>query len=54
MATMGIGVGEKQLVTHVWTLLQKISSLSCILWRGVSWSEPYRRIGAIKEEVRWW
>ena len=40
MASIGIGVEEKQLVTHFWTLLQKESSLSCIFMRGVKRSEP--------------
>ena len=54
MASMGIGVEEKQLVTHLWTLLQKVSSLSCIFRRGVNRSAPYNRIGAIKEEASRW
>ena len=54
MAKMGIGVEEKQLVTHLGTLLQKVLSLSCIFRRGVKRSEPYRSIGAIKEEARRW
>ena len=54
MASIGIWVEEKQLVTHLWTLLQKVSSFSCIFRRGVKRSEPYRRIGAIKEETRRW
>ena len=54
MASMGIGVEEKQLVTHLWTLLQKVSSLSCIFRRGVKRSAPYNRIGAIKEEASRW
>ena len=54
MANMGIGVEEKQLVTHLWTLLQKVSSLSCIFRRGVKRSAPYRKIGATREEARRW
>ena len=54
IASMGIGVEEKQLVTHLWTRLQKVSSLSCIFRRGEKRSEPYRRIGAIREEARRW
>ena len=54
MAKMGIGVEEKQFVTHLWTLLQKVSSLFCIFKRGVKRSEPYRRIGAIREEASRW
>ena len=49
-----IGVEEKQLVTHLWMRLQKVSSLSCIFMRGVKRSEPYRRIGATKEVARRW
>ena len=54
MASMRIGGEEKQLVTHLWTFLQKVLSLSCIFRRGVKRSEPYRRIGAIKEEASRW
>ena len=54
MASMGIGVEEKQLVTHLWTLLQKVSSLSCIFRRGVKRSKPYRKIGAINEKASRW
>ena len=54
MAKMVIGVEEKQLVTHLWMRLQKVSSLSCIFMRRVKRSEPYRRIGAIKEEASRW
>ena len=54
MASMGIGVEEKQLVTHLWALLQKVSSLSRIFWRGVKRSAPYSKIGAIKEEASQW
>ena len=54
MASMGIKVEEKQLVTHLWTLLQKVSSLSCIFRRGVKRSAPYNRIRAIKEEASRW
>ena len=54
MAKMGIGVEEKQLVTHLWMRLQKESSLSCIFMRGVKRSEPYRRIGATREEASRW
>ena len=46
---MVIGVEEKQLVTHLWMRLQKLSSISCIFMRGVKRSEPYRRMGAIRE-----
>ena len=49
MAKTVIGVEEKQLVTHLWMRLQNVSSLSCIFMRGVKRSEPYRRIGAIRE-----
>ena len=54
MANTETGVEEKQLVTHLWTLLQKVSSLSCIFRRGVKRSELYRRIGVIREEARRW
>ena len=54
MARIVIGVEEKQLVTHLWMCLQKVSSLSCIFMRGVKRSEPYRRMGAIREEARRW
>ena len=49
MANTVIGVEEKQLVTHLWMRLQKESSLSSIFMRGVKRSEPYRRIGAMRE-----
>ena len=49
MAKMVIGVEEKQLVTHLWMRLQKVSSLSSIFMRGVKRSEPYSRIGGIRE-----
>ena len=54
MAGKGIGVAEKHFVTLLWTCLQKESSLSCIFMRGVKKSEPYRRIGAMREEARRW
>ena len=54
MASMGIGVDIKQLVTHLWTRLQNESSLSCISMRGVKRSAPYSRTGAIREEARQW
>ena len=54
MAKMVIRVEEKQLVTHLWMRLQKESSLSCIFMRGVKRSEPYRRIGAIREVASRW
>ena len=54
MAKMVIGVEEKHLVTHRWMRLQKESSLSCIFMSGVKRSEPYRRIGAIRELARRW
>ena len=38
-ARMGIGVAEKELVAHHWTLLQKLLSLSCIFMRGVDRSD---------------
>ena len=34
MAKMVIGVEERQLVTHLWMSLQKVSSLSCMFIRG--------------------
>ena len=40
MARMGTGVERKQFVTHLWTCLQKVSSLSCIFKSGVKRSEP--------------
>ena len=54
MASMVFGVEEKQLVTHLWTLLQTVSSLSCIFWKGIKRSAPYKRIGAIREEASRW
>ena len=54
MAKMGTGVEKKQLVTHLCTCLQKVSSLSCIFMRGVKRSAPYRRTGAIREEASRW
>ena len=54
MAKMGIGVERKQFVTHLWTSLQKESSRSCIFMRGMKKSEPYRRIGAMREEASRW
>ena len=54
IARTGIGVEEKQLVVHLWTLLQKVSSVSCIFRRRVKRSEPYRRIGTISKVASWW
>ena len=50
----GLGLEKKQFVTHLGTCLQKELSLSCIFMRGVKRSEPYRRIGAMREEASWW
>ena len=49
-----MGVEKKQFVTHLWTLFQKVSSLSCIFRRGVKRSAPYRSTGAMREEARRW
>src|ERR1700760_4860920 len=54
MARMGMGVEEKQFVTHLWILLQNTSSLSCIFKRGVNRSAPYSNTGAMREEARRW
>src|ERR1700743_1401110 len=54
MARIGMGVDEKQFVTHLWTLLQKMSNLACIFRRGVKRSAPYRRTGAMSEEAKRW
>ena len=54
MARMVIGVEEKQLVTHLWMRLQKVSSLSSIFMRGVKRSEQYKRMGPIREEASRW
>ena len=54
MASMEIGVEEKQLVIHLWALLQKVSTLSCIFRRGVKRSAPYKKIGVIKEQASRW
>ena len=51
MAKIGIGVEEKQLVTHLWTRCQNTSNLSCIPERGVYRSAPYRSTGARREEA---
>ena len=42
MAKFGIGLEEKKLVIHLWTLLQKVSSLSCMFRRGVNRLGPSR------------
>ena len=54
IARIGIGVEEKQLVTHLWARLQKVSSLSCILRSGVKRSAPYKSTGVMREEARRW
>ena len=52
IARMGIGVMDKQLLVHLWTFLQNVSSLSRIFIRGVNKSDPYNRIAAMREEAR--
>jgi len=53
-ARIQVGVAEKQLVVHLWTLCQKVFRRAMAPALGVKSSAPYSKMGATKDVASLW